>query len=1106
MTTLISNADGNLTGAATFALTETGATSLNLVRNSIVNLGAATTGTSATFTVTNTDVIDGVLLWVRSDSASPTGTLKVDLQKGGVSQASVTVNKADLQTSVLPDGQVGPVFFKFTSTATGDGGSNWTIVMTTTGTGTVGTWCSSGSIANMTRALRRTTAATPAATNDLFIVGELTGAGAITRRVVTMDSTATTAYGSGVVNTSSVYGGGVHIGFYGTLAYGSTASTNYVLRVNGDVIVYQFGELDICQTSTVTMTIAAPGVITLNSHGFEANRPVRLRTTGALPTGFAENTDYYVVAATITTNTFELSATSGGTSITTTGSQSGTHTVLTGMPRSSTAVLEFQQGSSGDFGLILRERSVSYIAGLSRTSGKNVTRCKLTTDVTNATIGAGQAVLNGTNGTFALDATGLDSLMALYFTDNVTNGVHTWYTTNSSVAGNATVTATAWIKRGTGTNNRYVRFEVGNSATLSSITNGFYSDIDLQLGTAGTVTAVGNGTATSVSITAVGDGFMIRMVGKPSSSSGTPFLHIAACNAAGVTSYVGDTTTNFAANNFFLTAGTGTDTTYNVDADTGWLSGDAVCIPSTNRGAAATCYAETTVFPLNANAGASSFVSSLAPFDGNVVYYANTYAGTAPYLQAELGLLTRNVKIRSTSATLLTYIYMTQFSTVTMMWTQTYWMGVNVTNKQGITIDSTTSGTANPKIISYCSMHHYNTNGGLIITNSGGVSWNLTFTDNVCYWISGFNIGSVTDTSFVISRNILYRTYGSSAVFMSNVKGTISGNTLAATANGGAAFMFNVAGIIGTFDDNTAMACQYGVRMNAPPFGTINRFRAWRANNAGFQCENTFIDITLNDIILFGSATNLNCADYGIVRVGGTLNRIGGDTTYASTNGINWSPFALTMEIQNLDTTASGVIIPPNTQDFNFNSNVPMLVRLTTTNCKFGATNLFNTATKTTPLWTRSSFATFGKFGQVAGDHRTELLYGQLKSDTSIFNSASPSMRMTPNNATYKLESAPNYKGMGVQVAVDSGAAVTVSVYVRKETTYNGNQPRLIQRANGDIGVALDTVLATYSAGTGSWNVLTATTAAATDDGVMEFVVDCDGTAGYINIDDWTFA
>lgn len=78
---------------------------------------------------------------------------------------------------------------------------------------------------------------------------------------------------------------------------------------------------------TFTVTIASPAVFTLNNHGLVAGDVVYLTTTGSLPTGLSASTVYYVIAAGLTTNNFELSATYGGSAINTSGTQSGTHTL-----------------------------------------------------------------------------------------------------------------------------------------------------------------------------------------------------------------------------------------------------------------------------------------------------------------------------------------------------------------------------------------------------------------------------------------------------------------------------------------------------------------------------------------------------------------------------------------------------------------------------------------------------------------------------------------------------------------------------------------------------------------------------------------------------------
>ena len=79
--------------------------------------------------------------------------------------------------------------------------------------------------------------------------------------------------------------------------------------------------------NTVTMTIANPGVMTTTAvHGLAVGDEVVFNTTGALPGGLTSGTTYYVKTVP-TTKTFTVAATSGGTAIKTTGSQSGTQTM-----------------------------------------------------------------------------------------------------------------------------------------------------------------------------------------------------------------------------------------------------------------------------------------------------------------------------------------------------------------------------------------------------------------------------------------------------------------------------------------------------------------------------------------------------------------------------------------------------------------------------------------------------------------------------------------------------------------------------------------------------------------------------------------------------------
>lgn len=101
-----------------------------------------------------------------------------------------------------------------------------------------------------------------------------------------------------------------------------------------DVFVYDnagtltLESLEWANLSGVTMTIATPCVVTWTAHGMLTGDSITFTTSGALPTGLAVNTQYWITK--VSDNTFNLSTSlitlAAGTLIATSGSQSGTHT------------------------------------------------------------------------------------------------------------------------------------------------------------------------------------------------------------------------------------------------------------------------------------------------------------------------------------------------------------------------------------------------------------------------------------------------------------------------------------------------------------------------------------------------------------------------------------------------------------------------------------------------------------------------------------------------------------------------------------------------------------------------------------------------------------
>ena len=116
---------------------------------------------------------------------------------------------------------------------------------------------------------------------------------------------------------------------------GLTAPTGWLLcngqSVNRTAYPSLFSAVTVSK-GTFTVTIATPGVFTLASHGLVTGSQVYLTTTGALPTGLAANTNYFIVNT--GTNTFNLATTFANAIATTpvviatSGTQSGTHTLF----------------------------------------------------------------------------------------------------------------------------------------------------------------------------------------------------------------------------------------------------------------------------------------------------------------------------------------------------------------------------------------------------------------------------------------------------------------------------------------------------------------------------------------------------------------------------------------------------------------------------------------------------------------------------------------------------------------------------------------------------------------------------------------------------------
>ena len=118
-----------------------------------------------------------------------------------------------------------------------------------------------------------------------------------------------------VFNTTGALYGGLTAGQSYYVAPGSTANTFRVSTTSSAV-------------NLTSITVASPAVFTKSSHGLSAGTAVTFQTGGSLPSPLTAGTTYYVISSGLSTDSFRVSTTSGGSAINTSGSQSGTHSYV----------------------------------------------------------------------------------------------------------------------------------------------------------------------------------------------------------------------------------------------------------------------------------------------------------------------------------------------------------------------------------------------------------------------------------------------------------------------------------------------------------------------------------------------------------------------------------------------------------------------------------------------------------------------------------------------------------------------------------------------------------------------------------------------------------
>jgi hypothetical protein len=534
-------------------------------------------------------------------------------------------------------------------------------------------------------------------------------------------------------------------------------------------------------------------------------------------------------------------------------------------------------------------------------------------------------------------------------------------------------------------------------------------------------------------------------------------------------------------------------TSLGVDTDTGWLDNDAIAIATTTR-----TPTQCEVGALNGDAGASALtVDGFAGAGGGLAF---AHGGTAPVV-AEIILLTRNVRIRSVSSTAMSRIAFNATAIVDIDWTEIYYCGAGAT--PGIAI-ATTSGSC---AISYSSLHDFD-GGGVVVYGSTSDNYTLQYCGLYSIGVvessqAGIQNVATTGTAWVLDNIISMRCYSAGAfgtLDLADLGGTVSNITVTGAALVG--FSSN--------DVNAALATLTLTNMTAHGNGGdgisfrssgvfIGAFAgtntSWRNGGAGLSGGGTY-DATVANLTLFGNTTNNISFSGGNGAVTFTSMVSAGDSTFATTNGLTMTAATtLSITINTGDFSPTTGIYVAHTTDINPATTGRTNARVIGNNVKLGG----GTQVTAAPSFIAGQGVQITRLGQVDGANKSWFRLGTVEADATTYHTAAPSQKLTPISATQKLQS-----GLASSVCDDS-TTLTISVWVRKDAAYNGNQPRLMLQANAAMGTAdTDAVLATMSAAVSTWQQLTATTNSALDNGVFSFYVDCDGTAGYINVDDWS--
>jgi hypothetical protein len=824
----------------------------------------------------------------------------------------------------------------------------------------------------------------------------------------------------------------------------------------------------------------------------------------------------------------------------------GTGTTVTTTPTNGTA---FTPGAITISGILLQinDRASSpsgtfTVSLFNTTAGALVAGTTVTVNVSDLPITAtrvGARGLGWANFKFAADVTLLAATnyavrlstsvasQIIMFTAATTNWSRGLVTTTNAAPAATDVLIVCGNYTGVGTSNSYA--VTMNSTSASPVYGQIY------IATKGTL-SYGTASATNYILRFAGNMFVTRegslIIGTlsvpiPQNSTARLEFNVASNNQFGLFISGGDFTSYGAERSADITlaanASAGATSVTLSSSPTGWSSGDTLGFASTT-----TNFGQSEVKNLTANVTSTT---------ASIVALTNAHDGIiANYTQADVINLTRNIVITvGATTTLNTSVQITGYgTTVDCKYTAFLQCAGAALTNAGINIGTSAGNAQAMNIdIQYCSMYQATPiASGLGVYLGTSIASNdssLTFSYNSTYGYSGASITllSVSGISTLIWTNNVFMRGGTSNI--SNWIGTNNNNVF--TSGSGIGVTLN------TYSSGTARCF---------PIGPNTLFQNWRIySNVGigaqFQVGTITVEfgdpsyLTITNLMCFRNAGNsvINFSNFdmfhsssqiifdGAYFFGNTtclVNYLNINTKIIFENSYLWSDRAF---------QSPSAVFPQANQVPQYTDYLHFL------DCGFGisptgGSNTFSTSifrsdfnrggglmvvnpTFAGTVNTRNTLYKGNQYSQgiqvvkqngVTGSNIIYTNSGNISSDSVIFRTSAPSVRITPA-ARYNMLSSPT-----VRIPVLAGESCTVTVWVRLSSTSDGQQytstpPKLIYRFNSMSGNLQDNIVATASSTNGVWQQLSYTASSSALDAVLEFYVECDGSAGWINVDDW---